>query len=67
MEPVSQQQLHVAAAGAAGNDAPAADWPDWENLPPELVYKVADIVLRSEVRGYFRMRAVCKAWRRAAV
>jgi hypothetical protein len=40
---------------------------DWENLPPELVYKVADIVFRSEVRGYFRLRAVCKAWRNATV
>jgi hypothetical protein len=39
---------------------------NWGNLLPELVSKVADLALRSDVTDYIWQRAICKPWGPAA-
>lgn len=39
---------------------------DWERLFADLLPKVADLVLLSDVKDYVALRAVCKPWRAAA-
>jgi hypothetical protein len=41
------------------------DLKNWKNLFPELVRAVADVLLRSDVTEYIRLRAVCIPWRSA--
>ncbi|KAI4968562.1 hypothetical protein ZWY2020_045892 [Hordeum vulgare] len=62
MEPV------VPGADAGGHESivPMADEPNWDDLPHDLVSKVADILLRCDVTEYLRMRAV-KPWKDAVM
>uniref|UniRef100_A0ACD5UH52 Uncharacterized protein n=1 Tax=Avena sativa TaxID=4498 RepID=A0ACD5UH52_AVESA len=40
---------------------------DWQNLLPEILTKVSEFALRSDVTDYIRLRAVCNPWRSAAI
>ncbi|KAM3392987.1 hypothetical protein ACQJBY_013919 [Aegilops geniculata] len=69
MEPATGRPFYcfVPGADASGHESiiPMTDERNWDDLPDELVSKVAELLLRSDVTDYIQLRDI-KPWRGAA-